>query len=454
MTAAPELLRSFVVALDVFRPVLTQPSYAHFLTLVVGWVLTTGRHAVTEALVSTDVARRRHHEAYHRFFSRGTWHADWFGRVVFDWIVRRLAATAPLCAVIDDTLALKKGPHVFGLGCHLDPVRSTRRQRIFCFGHCWVVLAVLVPLPFAVRPWALPILFRLYRTKKECAAKSAAYRKKTELARELLDVLVGWARDRRVEVRADCAYCNDTVTRDLPPHVVLFGAMRPDAVLTTLPDDLPPGAQGGRRRKRGAVLPKPEALARDDRVAWRTCQTFLYGQWRYVRFKECCAQWYRACGTRLLRVVVVQVLSGNIGLRVYFSTDPTLAAPDILERYGERWFIELAFRNLKQLLGFGQSSARKRQAVERTAPFVGITYSFLVLWFVDHVYGARSALAAPPVRPWYRHKQGLSFADVLRTAQRVLAPLDVLDPGCGLADLHQLASVKSAPSRVPIKRAA
>ena len=451
MTAAPELLRSFVDALDVFRPILTQPSYAHLLTLMVGWVLTPGRHAVTEALISTDVARRRHHEAYHRFFSRGTWYPDWFGLVLFERITRRLAKGAPICAVLDDTLAPKKGPQVFGLGCHLDAVRSTRRQRIFCFGHCWVVLALLVPVPFAVRPWALPILFRLYRTKKECAAKGQPHRKKTELARDLLDVLVGWAGARRVEVRADCAYCNDTVTRNLPKQVVLFGAMRPDAVLTALPDDAGPGAQGGRRRKRGVVLPKPEALARDERVAWRTCQVFLYGQWRYVRFKECCAQWYRACGTGLLRIVVVQVLTGNLGLRVYFSTDSSLSATLVLERYGERWFIELAFRNLKQLLGFGQSSARKRQAVERTAPFVGITYSFLVLWFVDHVFGARSELATPPVRPWYRHKQGLSFADVLRTAQRVLAPLDVLDPGRGVANLHQPPSVPSAPSRLPIR---
>jgi hypothetical protein len=454
VTAAPELLRCFIDALEVFRPVLTQPSYAHLLTLMAGWVLTTGRHAVTEALVCTDVARRRHHEAYHRFFSRGTWSPDRFGRVLFDWIVRWLASDAPICAVLDDTLAPKKGPRVFGLGCHLDPVHSTKRQRIFCFGHCWVVLAILVPVPFSVRPWALPILFRLYRTKKECAAKGAVYRKKTEFARDLLDVLVSWAGARRIELRADCAYCNDTVTRNLPASIALFGAMRPDAVLTARPDDAPPGAQGGRRRKRGAVLPKPEALARDDRVAWRTCQAFLYGQWRYVRFKECCAQWYRACGTGLLRVVVVQVITGNLGLRVYFSTDPSLAAPDILERYGERWFIELAFRNLKQLLGFGQSSARKREAVERTAPFVGITYSFLVLWFVDYVFPARSELARPPVRPWYRHKQGLSFADVLRTAQRVLAPLDVLDPVRGLLNLHQLPSRKSAPSKVPIRRLA
>ena len=59
-----------------------------------------------------------------------------------------------LRVVIDDTIAAKKGPLVFGIGSHLDPVRSTKFCRIFTFGHCWVVLAVVVRLPFSTRAWA------------------------------------------------------------------------------------------------------------------------------------------------------------------------------------------------------------------------------------------------------------------------------------------------------------
>jgi predicted metal-binding membrane protein len=55
---------------------------------------------------------------------------------------------------------------VFGIGTHLDAVRSTRRHRVFCFGHCWVVLTVLVRVPFSRRTWALPVLFRLYRNAR------------------------------------------------------------------------------------------------------------------------------------------------------------------------------------------------------------------------------------------------------------------------------------------------
>ncbi len=225
-------------------------------------------------------------------------------------------------------------------------------------------------------------------------------------------------------------------------------------MLTAPPPKAGPGKKAGRPRKRGQVLPKPEQLASDERQGWKTCNALLYGEKTKVRYKDCLAQWYRACGVRLLRIVVVAVPTGKIKLRVFFCTDVSLSVREILEGYAARWSIETCFRNLKQLLGFADSSARKQEAVERTAPFVGFIYSFLVLWFVDHVFTTGSALAAPPVRPWYRHKQGLAFADVLRTAQRVLAPLDVLDPGRGVANLHQSPSVQSTPSRVPIKRAA
>jgi hypothetical protein len=425
---------------------LTEPGFQKLLVIVVGWVQTTGRRAITQSLVAAGVAGRRHHEAFHRFFSRGTWKPDRLGCLLFARLRRVLDLDHHgLRVVIDDTLAPKKGPHVFGIGSHLDAVRSTKRFRVFSFGHCWVVLAVLVRVPFSRRSWALPILFRLYRNQKECARRRHPYRKKTELAREMLDVFHGWVGDHRVEIAADAAYCNDTVTRGLPASFVLFGAMRPDAVLTELPDERT-AARTGRRRRRGALLPKPLAVARDDRKPWRTCKADLYGRQRTVRYKELCAQWYRACGVGLLRIVIVQVTTGGLGCRVFFCMDATCSVRQILEGYAGRWAIEVCFRDLKQDLGFAESSARKQAAVERVAPFVGLLYTLLVAWFTEHAFA--HSLAAPPVRPWYRHKQGLTFADVLRTAQRILAPLDVLDPNHSLDNLRH----SNPPSRSSTRR--
>ncbi len=228
-----DLLATFVRVLEgVCRPALTRPSFSNMLVLVVGWIVTQAPlRAVTEVLVATGVAGRRHHEAFHRFFSRGTWSPDEIGY----FLLRRLETLIgqrPLRVIIDDTLAPKKGPHVFGLGVHLDPVRSTRKHHIFAFGHCWVTLAVLVRLPFSRRIWALPVLFRLYRNVKDHEKEGTPYRKKTELAREMFDAICRWF-DGPVEVCADAAYCNDTVMRSLPERVVFFGSMRLDAVHST-----------------------------------------------------------------------------------------------------------------------------------------------------------------------------------------------------------------------------
>jgi len=442
---APDLLLTLLQQLEVFRPELTRPGFANLVVIFTGWLLTSGPHAVTQALVLTRVAGRRHHEAYHRFFSRGSWRPDELGRWLFVHLVRLLPPDNPIGIVLDDTITPKKGAHIHALGSHVDPVRSTKKHRILVFGHCWVVLAVLVRVPFSSRTWALPVLLRLYRNKKECAKHGAVYRKKTQLAREMLDLFAGWVNDgRRIELSADAAYCNDTVTRGLSRQIVLFGAMRPDAVLTAAPPKRRRG-QKGRTKIRGDVLPKPEQLAQDANVPWQRVGATLYGKQQTVWYKSLLGQWYRACGDRMLRIVVVRVEQGRIGLRVFFCTDAQVSIKTLLETYAGRWNIEVCFRELKQWLGFGDSSARKPAAVERVAPLVALFYSLLVIWFAQGAY--RSPLALPPLRPWYRHKRGLSFADVLRTAQQVLTPLDVLDPAKCLKDLGEIPTPHARPSQ-------
>jgi len=440
-----QILRTLLSILEETGTPLTRPGLANFLIIAVGWVQTFGVHAVTQALVVTGVAGERHHEAFHRFFSRGAWNPDDLGRCLFLRLERWLGDGAVRIA-IDDTVASKKGPEVFGIGSHLDAVRSTKRRRSFCFGHCWVVLAVLVNVPFSSRVWALPVLLRLYRNKKECAAHDGDYQKKTELAREMIDVFTGWT-DRRIEFAADSAYCNDTVTRGLCRRVVLFGAMRPDAVLTSLPSTTAVGSRRGRPRKRGNPLPKPECVAQDEQRPWQFAQLVLYGRKTTVRYKTLTAQWYRACGTRLLRIVVVATPQGAVPWRVFFCTDVSLSVPQILAGYGARWSIECFFREAKQFLGFGDSSARKKAAVLRVAPFVGILYSVLVIWFLEGA--STSPLAMPPVRPWYTHKRGLSFEDILRAARRALANYDVLVPSRDINNLQQPAARAGNAERDP-----
>ena len=83
-------LATLLASLEALRIVLTGPGYEKMLVLFIGWVRTAGTHAVTEALVTTGVAGRLHHEAFHRFFSRGTWSPDRLGFWLFQQVEKLL----------------------------------------------------------------------------------------------------------------------------------------------------------------------------------------------------------------------------------------------------------------------------------------------------------------------------------------------------------------------------
>jgi hypothetical protein len=435
--AASHLYSLFEV-LQLARPAFTQPSFLRFLVLFAGWVRCPSVHAVTEALVHSGVSGLRHHAAYHRFFSRARWSPDTLGR----WVQLRLRARCPgpLRLVLDDTLCSHKGPEVFGLGNHLDAVRSTRRVRAFTFGHVWVVLAVLVQLPGCTRPWALPILFRLYRTHADCEAAGAQHCKKTVLGRQLVDRVLTWLPEAHLELVADSGYSNSTLLRGLPTRVTFFGALRDNAALSRPRKRTSRSPRTGRPLTRDVPVPKPAQLAHSSRLPWRTLSVRLYGCTRTLRYKQVVARW-RTASPRLLRIVIVQVESGKLPYRVFFCTDCGCPVRRLLEAYACRWAIEVLFRDLKQLLGFAASRARTRLAVLRTSPWVGLNYSLLVLWYL-HLDTNLEHLGLP-LRPWYRTKCTVSFADVLRLAQDTLAGVDWSDPARPLADV--LSSLATAP---------
>jgi hypothetical protein len=53
------------------------------------------------------------------------------------------------------------------------------------------------------------------------------------------------------------------------------------------------------------------------------------------------------------------------------------------------------------------------------------------------------------VRPWYNHKRGLSFEDILRAARRTLCDFDVLVPSRDINNLHQLPARSGNAERDP-----
>lgn len=394
----------------------TSPTYFRFLLLAAGWILAgEPRRCVTEALVVTQASGVLHWAAFHRFFSRATWNVDALGRTVFGLL-------GPLClaewleVAIDDTLAPKKGRCVFGASMHVEPVRSTRKRRNLVLGHCWVILSIVVNVPWSQRPWAVPVLFRLYRGKKEAGEN---YRKKTALAREMFDLLLTWLPEaRRIRLLLDSGYMNRPMLRGLPfDRVTVFGSLKSNAALYRAPKAAKSKGRG-RRRKKGERMATPAKMHGDRRWGWTNVTATVYQKARTQRVLNLQAQWYGVLGEMLTRVVVVEEDANKV--RVFLCTDVEQTAVTVLEQIARRWSIEVWHRDAKQDFGFADSPAWSELAVRRTAPWAGLLSSLIVVWF-HRVYGHVDVPL--PKRPWYTQKEDLSYADLVRTAREALRPV-------------------------------
>src|SRR3954452_17176249 len=160
--------------LDQFAPVFFQPTYQRFLVLVVAAILTTGRRTVSNLLSTVPGLAPGDPSGYHRVFSRRRWSALLLARLLAKFILEHYVPDGPIFLAGDDTVDEHRGTKVHGKGCHRDPVRSTHSFTAYRWGHKWVVLTILVKFPFAVRPWALPVLVALYRCAEKVPAETQA----------------------------------------------------------------------------------------------------------------------------------------------------------------------------------------------------------------------------------------------------------------------------------------
>jgi hypothetical protein len=426
------IVASFTQILQLFAPCFTAPSMESFATLMAGWVLDLRRHTVTEVVRAAGAVGRKHISSYHRFFSRGRWTTDAVGLVLADLVLKHLAPAGDVRLIVDDTLGRHTGKRIAAASMHRDPLLSVGRRLFFHWGHVWVVLAIEVSV--FDKSWALPVLFRLHRSEKRCKAEKRPYRKTTEHARELVELLATRYPARRFDLLGDAAFTNSTLMKARLSNVHVIGRGRLDAALyaPVAPKRI---GQMGRPRVRGKRVASPGARAKAKSAPWKSVVVHVYGRTVTVRVLVIDALWYVAAGSELIRHVVVRGFPGHERDDVFVSTDPTLSARTIIEAFAKRWSLEVTFHETKGKLGFEDPQNRTEHAVERTAPLAFVSYTLTVLWYV--LQGQYSRAASLPPRPWYAHKAGVTFSDMLATLRRASWRERLLDPDATIANLRK-----------------
>lgn len=403
-----ELVPGFVVLLQGLSVTMTVPSLDSLTTILTGWVFAR-RRTVTQMIASVGDAARKHFSSYHRLFSTARWCRDSAGLAVLDLMWPFLGDVVMLG--LDDTLARKRGLKMFGTGMHHDPLLSSRGKAITNWGHSWVVLGVIVELPFRRgHYYCLPILFRLYLNKKSAAKHRRVYRTRPELAVEMLHLLGNRHKTRRFHVVADSAYGGQSVLCHLPTNCDLTSRLVQDARLYG-PQPQRKAGTNGRPRKRGERRPTPQAMLAGR---CRRVRLEVYGRTQEARLAEQVA-YAHVAPERPLRVVAAEAVRGGRGQEAFYSTCSQATAEQVLQWYAMRWSVEVMNRDSKQELGFEQPQGWTRQSVERTAPMAMLLYSLIVLWFARE--GHRSWRSH--CWPWYTSKSEPSFADMLSTLRRL-----------------------------------
>jgi len=209
--------RSLEVLLDEFRPCFTAPTLRTFTALAVGLIAATRRRTVCGMLLGAGLERVWHHSRAHRFFALARWSADRVGLVLCDMIVRLLLSKdAPITLAVDDTLFKRSGRKVFGATWQHDG--AAKGPKSVGYGTCFVVVGIVLELPFFSRPVCIPLLARLWRPRH--AGKLA-------LAREMAERIAARYPERVVHVVGDAAYigrCRSVYQRALGSVLSPFNA--------------------------------------------------------------------------------------------------------------------------------------------------------------------------------------------------------------------------------------
>ena len=270
-----DLPPEIVTALAPFAPLFSDRVWAKAQLLAVGALLVNGRRTVASALRIMGQAGERHFTNYHRVLNRDAWSCLAAGQVLLGLILAVLPKDAPLVLAADDTIERRNGRRIAAKGCYRDPVRSSVKHPIRCFGLKWVCLAVLVPVPWGGRPWALPLLTALSWPAGKGPRRG--HKSSIDWARQLILQVRRWVPERELILVTDGGFAAVELASDCRRHrVTLVCRLRIDAALYDPPAVPPPGRRGPKPKK-GPRQPSPKRRAADPATAWESVEVDWYG---------------------------------------------------------------------------------------------------------------------------------------------------------------------------------
>ncbi|GAC1404101.1 MAG: hypothetical protein NVSMB65_20480 [Chloroflexota bacterium] len=321
---------------------------------------------------------------FHRVLNRAAWSPLAVSRVLLRLLLETFVPEGPVVVGLDHTIERRRGAKIAAKGIYHDPVRSSHSHMVKASGLRWVCLMLLVPIPWAVRVWALPFLTVLAPSERYHETRGRRHKTVLDWARQLLLLLRRWLPDRRVVVVADGEFAAlDLLAVAAQPavDVALITRLRLDAALY---DPAPARAphQRGRPRLKGARRPTLQQVAADRATPWTPVLVagWYGGGERTGEITSQTAVWYHSGKPPVaLRWVLIRDPQGAFATQALLCTDPTALPTDILAWFVRRWQMEVTYEESRAHLGIETQRPWSDKAIARTTPALFGLFSLVTL---------------------------------------------------------------------------
>jgi DDE superfamily endonuclease len=437
-----------ITMLEPFRCVFTAPTWKKMLTLLRGTLLAHGRRTVTAALWQTGHEQDSNFSSFHQALNRARWSPLEASRYLLRLIIETFVqAGGALDIVIDETLERRWGAKIRKRGHYRDSALSSHKRSVSSPGLRWIVLALVVNVPWTKQRWALPFLCVLATTPEVSATLGIRHKTLGVRAHQVVSLLRRWLPEVPMKLMGDRAYSIlELGLHCTQQQITLIAPFRLDSVIHQ-PTPVRSPHTVGRPPVVGPRLPSLEHVLHDPHTVWQRLILDWYGEGE--RALELCsgtAWWYRFGLTPLpIRWVLTRDPAGKRPPKALFSTDQTQSAEEIVGDFMKRWCLETTFEESRAHLGIETQRQWSDQAIERTTPLLFGLYSLVALFG-----SALSHDEPPPLQraSWYQ-KSAATFSDILALVRRHLwgnfdFPTSRSDPNVVLLPRSTLAQLAHA----------
>ncbi|MEP7342325.1 MAG: transposase [Acidobacteriota bacterium] len=295
MSLSPEILS----VLAIFQSAFTSPTWDKAQVLIIGTLLARGRRTVTAALRQMGRGQQENFSLYHHVLNRARWSPLELSRLLLQALIKAfVAASGSLTFVIDETLERRWGPAIRKRGHFRDSLLSSRKKSVSNSGLRWIVLSLVVKLPWTERCVALPVISVLAPSPKVSQQLKRRHKTIAQWARQMITKVRRWLPGVPIKLLGDGAYSAvELGLRCQKLDLTLIAPLVLNAQLFGPPPPPLPGQKkrAGRPPEKGARLPKLSAVLIDPKTAWAPISVEWYdGQMRALEMTTGTALWKRA----------------------------------------------------------------------------------------------------------------------------------------------------------------